>query len=42
MRQKDCKISDLNQIFAVKYLSYMPTKEELKRELNLKEFEKLN
>ncbi len=28
------------QIFAAKYLPYMPTKEELRRELNLKEFEK--
>ncbi len=33
---------DNMQIFAAKYLPYMPTKEELKRELNLKEFEKLN
>lgn len=32
---------DNRQIFAVKYLPYMPTKEELKRELNLEEFEKL-
>ena len=31
---------DNNQIFAAKYLPYMPTKEELKRELNLEEFEK--
>ena len=31
---------DNNQIFAVKYLPYMPTKEELRRELNLEEFEK--
>lgn len=28
------------QIFAAKYLPYMPTKQELKRELNLVEFEK--
>ena len=28
------------QIFAAKYLPYMPTKEELSRELNLKEFKK--
>ncbi len=28
------------QIFAAKYLPYMPTKEELRRELNLREFEK--
>lgn len=32
---------DNRQIFAAKYLPYMPTKEELKRELNLEEFEKL-
>ena len=31
---------DNRQIFAAKYLPYMPTKEELKRELNLEEFEK--
>jgi len=31
---------DNNQIYAAKYLPYMPTKEELKRELNLEEFEK--
>jgi len=31
---------DNKQIFAAKYLPYMPTKDELKRELNLKEFEK--
>ena len=29
------------QIYAAKYLPYMPTEEELKRELNLDEFEKL-
>ena len=33
---------DNKQIFAAKYLPYMPTKEELRRELNLVEFEKLN
>ena len=32
---------DNRQIFAAKYLPYMPTKEELQRELNLNEFEKL-
>ena len=32
---------DNRQIFAAKYLPYMPTKEELRRELNLDEFEKL-
>ena len=31
---------DNKQIFAAKYLPYMPTKEELRRELNLEEFEK--
>ena len=31
---------DNKQIFASKYLPYMPTKEELKRELNLEEFKK--
>jgi len=31
---------DNQQIFAAKYLPYMPTKEELKRELNLEEFKK--
>ncbi len=31
---------DNKQIFAAKYLPYMPTKEELRRELNLGEFEK--
>ncbi len=29
------------QIYAAKYMPYMPTEEELKRELNLNEFEKL-
>ena len=33
---------DNKQIFAAKYLPYMPTKEELRRELNLEEFEKLD
>lgn len=33
---------DNHQIFAAKYLPYLPTEEELKRELNLKDFEKLN
>jgi predicted nuclease of restriction endonuclease-like (RecB) superfamily len=32
---------DSQQIFAAKYLPYMPTEEELKRELNINEFEKL-
>ncbi len=31
---------DNSQIYAAKYLPYMPTKDELKRELNLNEFEK--
>ncbi len=31
---------DNTQIFAAKYLPYMPTREELKRELNLDDFEK--
>lgn len=31
---------DNKQIFAAKYLPYMPTKDELRRELNLEEFEK--
>ena len=31
---------DKKQIFAAKYLPYMPTKDELRRELNLEEFEK--
>ena len=31
---------DNRQIFAAKYLPYMPTKDELRRELNLEEFEK--
>ena len=33
---------DNKQIFAAKYYPYMPTKEELKRELKLEEFEKMN
>lgn len=32
---------DNSQIFAAKYLPYMPTEEELKRELRLSDFEKL-
>ncbi|MCD8099386.1 MAG: PDDEXK nuclease domain-containing protein [Oscillospiraceae bacterium] len=32
---------DNTQIYAAKYMAYMPTEEELKRELNLDEFEKL-
>ena len=32
---------DNRQIYAAKYMPYMPTVEELKRELNLEEFEKL-
>lgn len=32
---------DNTQIYAAKYLPYMPTEEELKRELNLAEFDKL-
>ena len=31
---------DNKQIFAAKYLLYMPTKDELKRELNIEDFEK--
>ncbi|MBQ1294519.1 MAG: DUF1016 family protein, partial [Clostridiales bacterium] len=31
---------DNKQIFAAKYLPYMPTKEELKKELNLGDFRK--
>ena len=30
------------QVYAAKYLTYMPTEEELKRELNLEEFERLD
>jgi hypothetical protein len=32
---------DNEQIFAAKYLPHMPTKEELKRELNLEDYEKI-
>ena len=32
---------DNQQIYAAKYMPYMPTVEELRRELNLEEFEKL-
>ena len=32
---------DNRQIYAAKHLPYLPTEEELKRELNLKEFEQL-
>lgn len=32
---------DNNQIYAAKYMSYLPTVDELKRELNLDEFKKL-
>ena len=32
---------DNKQIYAAKYLDYMPTEEELKRELNLDEFQKI-
>ena len=31
---------DNHQIFASKYFTYLPSEEELKRELNLKEFRK--
>ena len=31
---------DNTQIYAAKYMAYMPTEEELKRELNPDEFEK--
>ena len=33
---------DNNQIFASKYFTYLPTEDELKRELNLDEFQKLD
>ena len=33
---------DNNQIFASKYKTYLPSEEELKRELNLSDFEKLD
>ena len=32
---------DNTQIYAAKYMPYMPTEEELKRELNLGDFEKI-
>lgn len=32
---------DNTQIYAAKYMPYMPTEEELKKELNLKDFEKM-
>ena len=31
---------DNQQIFAAKYMPYLPSKEELKRELNIDDFEK--
>ena len=33
---------DNKQIYAAKYLPYMPTEEELRRELNLEEFKKMD
>ncbi len=33
---------DNDQIFAAKYLPYLPTKEELRKELKLEDFEKLD
>ncbi|MCD7892173.1 MAG: DUF1016 domain-containing protein [Erysipelotrichaceae bacterium] len=33
---------DNSQIFASKYMPYLPTEEELKRELNINEFTKLD
>ena len=33
---------DNNQIFASKYFTYLPTEEELKKELNLNDYKKLN
>ena len=33
---------DNKQIYAAKYLPYMPTEEELRRELNLDDFKKLS
>lgn len=33
---------DNNQVFAAKYMNYIPSEEEFKRELNLSEFEKLS
>lgn len=32
---------DNRQIYAANYLPYLPTEEELKRELNLEDFERL-
>ena len=32
---------DNNQVFAAKYMTCIPSKEEFKRELNLRDFEKL-
>ncbi len=39
VRQLERQIN--TQIYEAKYMTYMPTEEELKRELNLDEFEKL-
>lgn len=33
---------DNNQIYASKYMTYLPSEEELKRELNLDEFQRIN
>ena len=33
---------DNNQIYAAKYMTYLPSEEELKRELNLNEFKKID
>lgn len=33
---------DNDQIFAAKYLPYLPTKEELRKELNLEDYQKLD
>jgi hypothetical protein len=35
------KFYDILLIFAAKYLPYIPTKEELSRELNLGDYEKI-
>ena len=43
MRVEDVEYTlpeDNKQIFAAKYLPYMPTRDELKRELNIEDFEK--
>jgi hypothetical protein len=42
-RSRPCRPlpEDNEQIFAAKYLPYMPTKEELSRELNLGDYEKI-